>query len=323
MRVKVGDWPSQSVIMFNCITAPWGKNENVQARTSHRCVTSRWVDAPKWRSQQWCNKEPCVKTIVQTSWTNLSVVYDKIKNIQQSKFQKERRRRGETLEPDNHISDNELTADSSAGEGKSTSQRQGRQVKSTLKEEVRLWNRKGTKVQDTTPHVTLNLTDFSSWIQTQHTESNRQNCEKWNGDMTQKTTHWTKTGRDRLRQSLIMNGTPDWLTDWLTDSRAGRLLQFVRIHHERGNHESESVWFNLQPVKKSFYRLCFSRSLFKAYNKLNTQHLLCPSNVYCCILSVKESLHWGKQVDVTPQWQMRRTHLRTLPLTWRRIREVQ
>lgn len=154
------------------------------------------------------------------------------------------------------------------------------------------------------------------------TESNWQNCEKWNGDMTQKTAHWTKRNKNRTWQVETKSyyewntRLTDWLADWLPQELQDccTLWEFTTKEETMSQRVCDST---SDPSRNHFTDFCFSSSLFKACDKLNTQHLRCPSSsAYCYILSVKESLHRGKRVDVTPQWQRRR-----LPLTWRRIRE--
>lgn len=72
MRVKVGDWPRQSVIMFNCITAREGKTRT--CKPGLPIVVSRraeWKHPNGHQGNGAINKEPCVnrlfKRLEQTS----------------------------------------------------------------------------------------------------------------------------------------------------------------------------------------------------------------------------------------------------------------
>lgn len=74
MRVKVGDWPRQSVIMFNCITAREGKTRT--CKPGLPIVVSR---RPEWKHPNGDHSNGAIKSRVSIDCSNILVVYDKKK----------------------------------------------------------------------------------------------------------------------------------------------------------------------------------------------------------------------------------------------------
>lgn len=71
MRVKVGDWPSQSVIMFSFITAREGKTRT--CKPGLPIVVSRRAE---WKHPNGHHSNGAIKSRVSNDCSNISVVYD-------------------------------------------------------------------------------------------------------------------------------------------------------------------------------------------------------------------------------------------------------